>query len=102
MSREIDEQQEREAFEEAVFAQYYLSGIRKVKNPGIDLLVPDPKQKNKEQFVARTHGVYNEETLNPAWWAWKTRAKQAARDMAERDAREGAVVSQYHRDMRPS
>lgn len=75
------EELEREAFEEAAFAQYFLSGIRRTTNPvanAVQIHFEPSKQMNKDEFLAKgADGTYNETTLNAAWWAWKTRAERA-------------------------
>lgn len=72
---------EKDMFEEAVFAQYFLSTIKRNPNP------PKPKIsgaldfisvncKDKENFLSKNDdGSYKEDTLNAAWWAWDARSK---------------------------
>ena len=74
---------EREQFEEAAFAQYFLSTIKRNNN------VPQPRISGALDFVSDTKltqaefgarnedGSYKEPTLNPAWWAWQRRAALA-------------------------
>lgn len=74
-------EREREKFEEAAFAQRFLSSVVKNKN------VPRPRISGaldyvsedcpmKVDFVAKNgDGTYKEESLNPAWWAWQKRAE---------------------------
>jgi hypothetical protein len=71
---------EQALFEEAAYAQYFLSTITRNPNP------PQPRisgcmdfvataTKTKVEFCAKnSDGVYVEESLNPAWWAWQKRA----------------------------
>lgn len=61
----------REAFEEAVFLQYFMSTIQRTGMGGPCELMP-VGCKTKERFVARSEtGEYVELTLNAAWWAWQ-------------------------------
>ncbi len=81
MRVKMDERQERKAFEEAAFLQYFISGIRKTDDPAANRVQVHFEPSNhlhKHEFVATENdGTYKEPTLNAAWWAWKTRAALA-------------------------
>jgi hypothetical protein len=71
---------EREAFEEAVFSQYFLSTIKRNPKPALGTGALDLVSegcKTKADFLARdSDGAYGSDTLNSAWWAWQERAKR--------------------------
>lgn len=76
----MNEEKEREVFEERVFSQYFISTIQKNPDPrpriaGCLDLIP-VNCKTKEEFIKRNEdGYYVEPTLNAAWWAWLERSK---------------------------
>lgn len=76
---------ERDAFEEAVFLQYFLSTIHRNPNPprgtgAMDFVSEDCKTK-ADFLVKNADGTYQSDALNAAWWAWNERSKIAPPEM---------------------
>ena len=65
---------QRKAFEDAVFNQRFLSGVKKTGTGQFPFTVDCPTQ--KEFVTKKPDGSYIEATLNAAWWAWQEAQKE--------------------------